>query len=183
MCTDSTPSMRRQRRLSSALASLSNNSPSMAHRQGLCRCHGSLVARGCPHPVGPEPVRLLASSNSRRKTPPSACRGCRLSMRACGPCLPAVGSDSRSYRPWRPRCGWAGPLRHSAPDQPFGALTIEANLVEDGIGPVDDGLIRMVVQHRQRLGGAGAAFELFPVEKFGHDLVLPFIDRLARPAH
>jgi hypothetical protein len=31
-------------------------------------------------------------------------------------------------------------------------LPIQANLVEDGIGPVDDGLIRIVAQRRQRLG-------------------------------
>jgi hypothetical protein len=68
--------------------------------------------------------------------------------------------------------GQARSLRHAAPDQPFGALPIEAKLIEDGIGLVDNVCIRFVVQHRQRLSGAGAPCELSPVEKFGHDLVL-----------
>jgi hypothetical protein len=66
----------------------------------------------------------------------------------------------RQYAPARPR-------RHSAPNQPFGSLPIKAKLVEDGIGLADT--VRFsVVQHRQRLSGASAAFNFFPVEKFGH---------------
>jgi hypothetical protein len=60
------------------------------------------------------------------------------------------------------------PLRHTAPNQPFGAFPIEAKLVEDGIGLVDKVRIHSVAKHRQRLGGAGAALHLLPVEKLGH---------------
>jgi hypothetical protein len=49
---------------------------------------------------------------------------------------------------------------------------IEAKLIEDGIALIDKACVRFVVQHRQRLSGAGAPCELSPVEKFGHDPVL-----------
>jgi hypothetical protein len=73
--------------------------------------------------------------------------------------------------PWRPRRGQARPLRHAAPDQPFGALPIEAKLVEDGIGLVDAVRVPSVMQHRQSLSGAGAAFHLLPVEELDHGLL------------
>ena len=58
--------------------------------------------------------------------------------------------------------------RHAAPNQPFGAHPIEAKLIENGIGPIDTVRVRSVMQHRQRVSGAGPAFDLFPVEKVGH---------------
>jgi hypothetical protein len=76
---------------------------------------------------------------------------------------------SHRQRGRRYSAGW--PLRHTAPNQPFGAHPIEAKLVEDGIGLVDTVGIHSVVKHRQRLSGAGAAFHLLPVEKLGHGLL------------
>jgi len=61
--------------------------------------------------------------------------------------------------------------RHAAPNEPFGTPPIEAKLVEDGIGLVDTVHVLSVMQHCQRLSGAGAAFDLLPVEKFGHGLL------------
>jgi hypothetical protein len=62
-------------------------------------------------------------------------------------------------------------MRHAAPNQPFGATSIEAKLVEDRIGLVDTVRVGSVIQHRQRLSSAGAPLELLPVEKFDHNLV------------
>jgi hypothetical protein len=64
--------------------------------------------------------------------------------------------------------GASGRGGHATPNQPFGAPSIEAKLAENGIGFVDTARVGSVVQHRQRLSGAGTTFELFPVEKFGH---------------
>jgi hypothetical protein len=58
--------------------------------------------------------------------------------------------------------------RHAAPNQPFGAHPIEAKLIKNRIGLIDTVHVRSVVQHRQRVSGAGPAFDLFPVEKVGH---------------
>jgi len=96
--------------------------------------------------------------------------GCRAEI--IGPYFPHSTGPLRLRRGGRFSNSPARSQRHSAPNQPFSAPSIEAKLVEDGIGLVDTVRIRSVMQHRQRLSGTGAAFEFFPVERFGHDFVL-----------
>jgi hypothetical protein len=152
--------------------------------------------RGCGRQAGEAPVGAALCGGSPPERSSHSPGGRQINRRAEAPPLGGAGRNPalcyaglppahepsmpngtvlthrwRSHRPraWRYSAAW--PLGHTAPNQPFSALPIEAKLVKDGIGPVDTVQIHSVVKHCQCLSRAGAAFHLLPVEKLGHDLL------------